>query len=100
MNGPGMNLFQGKILVDDFDQALVVVDCCRKDRLVQPGAVAALEIVEVDQRHPGLGISANRAILATSMLNDGSLIRSKVSSRASLVLSVEIRKSTVDDLAP
>src|SRR5438477_8746389 len=38
--------------------------------------------------------------LATSILNEGSLTRSKVSRRASLVLSAEIRKSTGVVLAP
>jgi hypothetical protein len=93
VHGPGVHLGERVVLVDEAHLVLVALQGGGKERLVHAGAVGALEVVEVDDRDLGRGIAADGAA-GTSIEKTGSLARSKVSRRASVLPSVEIRKST------
>src|SRR5579862_9582865 len=62
MDSPGVDFLQREVLVNKLDQALVVVDGGGEEGLVHAGAITALQVVEVDDRDLGIGISADRAV--------------------------------------
>ena len=90
-----MNFEERKVLVDEADLVLVVVQGGGKERLVHAGAVRALEVVEVDDGDLGVGVAADGAAGDVDV-GAGIIGQVKVSRRASFLLSVEMRK--FDDL--
>ncbi len=56
-----MHLRKREVLVDEAHLVLVALQSRRKQRFVHLRAVGALEVVEVDHRHLGCGVSAHRS---------------------------------------
>jgi hypothetical protein len=51
--------FTRKILVDDFDEILVVVECLGQNLVIKQRAIWAFEIVEVDDLYLSVRVSSN-----------------------------------------
>ena len=54
-----MHFGQRVILIDESHQVFVMVDGHREELLVHARAIRALEVVEIDHRHFGVGIAAD-----------------------------------------
>src|ERR1019366_3670429 len=58
--GPGMDLFQREVAIDDADLVLVTIQDRGEQLRVHLGAVGAFEVVEADDEHGRVGWTATR----------------------------------------